>query len=156
MVLMSGHRGRYGAGEQVEETKMAKRAKETKGLSVKWALQNLFALFEIFVLFASPGPPNSRIGSKPEMRPMNVELHIEELVLHGFAPGDRHHIGEAVERELARLLAEQGALHLFGGNVELERMDAGEFNLRPNTKSEMIGAQVAQAVYERMTGGIGR
>jgi hypothetical protein len=25
-----------------------------------------------------------------------VELHIEELVLHGFAPGDRHAIGEEV------------------------------------------------------------
>ena len=30
------------------------------------------------------------------MKPQNVELHIEELVLHGFAPGDRHRIGEAV------------------------------------------------------------
>jgi hypothetical protein len=87
---------------------------------------------------------------------MNVELHIEELVLHGFAPGDRYRIGEAVERELGRLLAEQGAPHLFGGDVELERMDAGQFNLRPNTQPEIIGAQVAQAVYKRMTGGMGR
>ena len=38
----------------------------------------------------------------------NIELHIEELVLHGFEPGDRHRIGEAIERELARLFAEQG------------------------------------------------
>jgi hypothetical protein len=90
------------------------------------------------------------------MKPMNVELHIEELVLHGFAPGDRYRIGEAVEHELARLLAEQGAPHLFGGNVELAGMDAGEFNLRPNAKSEMIGAQVAHAIYERMKGGMGR
>ena len=29
-------------------------------------------------------------------------------MLHGFAPGDRYRIGDAVERELARLFAEQG------------------------------------------------
>ncbi len=33
-------------------------------------------------------------------KPYNIELHIEELVLHGFSPNDRHAIGEAVQREL--------------------------------------------------------
>ena len=81
------------------------------------------------------------------MKPMNVELHIEELMLHGFAPGDRHRIGEAVERELQRLLAEQGAPDLLNGSVELERIDAGSFNLDENAKSATIGAQVAEAIY---------
>ena len=88
------------------------------------------------------------------MKPMNVELHIEELVLHGFAPGDRYRIGEAVELELQRLLAEQGAPNLFNGNVELARIDAGAFDVKPDAKSELIGAQVAQAVYEGMKGGM--
>jgi hypothetical protein len=87
---------------------------------------------------------------------MNVELHIEELVLHGFEPGDRYRIGEAVELELQRLLAEQGAPHLFSDNVELARMNAGTFNVEPNAKSEMIGAQVARAVYEGIKGGMGQ
>lgn len=78
---------------------------------------------------------------------MNVELHIEELMLHGFAPGDRYRVGEAVERELQRLLAEQGAPDLLNGSVVLARIDAGSFNLDQNAKSEMIGAQVAQAIY---------
>jgi hypothetical protein len=39
---------------------------------------------------------------KPEPRPLDVR--IEELVLDGFAPDDRHGIAEAVERELGRLL----------------------------------------------------
>lgn len=41
---------------------------------------------------------------------MNVELHIEQLVLHGFAPSDRYRIGAAIQQELARLLAQQGIL----------------------------------------------
>lgn len=81
------------------------------------------------------------------MKPMNVELHIEELMLHGFAPGDRYRIGEAVERELQRLLSEQAAPDLLKGSVEVARIDAGSFNLDQNAKSEMIGAQVAQAIY---------
>ena len=85
------------------------------------------------------------------VKPMNVELHIEELVLHGFAPGDRYRIGEAVERELQRLLAEQGAPHIFSGNIDLTQIDAGAFDMKPNAKSEMIGAQVAQAMYGGMS-----
>jgi hypothetical protein len=84
------------------------------------------------------------------LKPMNVELHIEELVLHGFAPGDRYRIAEAVERELQRLLAEQGAPALFSGSVDLTRIDAGAFNMMQDANSEMIGAQVAQAIYEGM------
>ena len=83
---------------------------------------------------------------------MNVELHIEELVLHGFSPGDRYRIAEAVERELARWLAEQGVPHLLSNNVDLVEIDAGAFDVKPNAKSEMVGAQVAQAIY----GGISR
>ena len=41
-------------------------------------------------------------------KPYNIELHIEELVLHGFSPRDRDAIGEAVQRELTRLFVEQG------------------------------------------------
>jgi hypothetical protein len=90
------------------------------------------------------------------MKPLNIELHIEELALHGFAPGDRYRIAEAVERELQRLLAEEGAPALFGGAVDVARIDAGTFNLKPHANSEMIGAQVAQTIYSGMKGGMSR
>ncbi|MGD8752520.1 MAG: hypothetical protein PVG14_13915, partial [Anaerolineales bacterium] len=38
----------------------------------------------------------------------SVELNIEALLLHGFSPHERFRIAQAVERELARLLAEGG------------------------------------------------
>jgi hypothetical protein len=86
------------------------------------------------------------------MRHAGVELHIEELVLHGFAPGDRHRIGDAVERELARLVAEQGTPQLFGDSVELTRVNAGEFNILQGASPESVGAQIARAVYGGMSG----
>ena len=37
-----------------------------------------------------------------------VSLHIETLVLDGFAPGDRYRIGAAMQRELERLVSMHG------------------------------------------------
>lgn len=54
----------------------------------------------------------------------NIEVHIDEVVLHGFAPGDRAGIGDALERELGRLLAERG-LAVPVADVGVARVDAG-------------------------------
>ena len=86
------------------------------------------------------------------MKPENIELHIEELVLHGFAPGDRYRIGEAVERELARLFAEQGVPPSLAPGGEVASLDGGAFEVEPGSTAEAIGVQVAQAVY----GGLSR
>lgn len=81
-----------------------------------------------------------------------IELHIEELVLHGFAPADRHRIGDAVQRELTRLLTEQGMPASLVQRGEMARLDGGAFEIARGSRSEAIGAQVAQAVY----GGLSR
>jgi len=76
-----------------------------------------------------------------------IELHIEELVLHGFAPGDRYRIADAVERELARLFAEQGVPPSLAQEAEMARLDAGAFKMAPGAREEAVGAQVAHTVY---------
>lgn len=81
-----------------------------------------------------------------EVRGSRIELEIEELVLHGFAPGDRHRIGAAVERELARLLAKRGVSPSLTRDVEIARLDAGAFRTAPGAKAEAIGTRVAQSV----------
>ena len=81
------------------------------------------------------------------IKPQRIELHIEELVLHGFAPGDRYRIGEAVERELTRLFAEQGVPVTFAYDLEAGYVDAQTFHVAPHANAEAIGAQVAQRVY---------
>jgi len=86
------------------------------------------------------------------MKPENVELHIEELVLRGFEPGDRYRIGEVVERELARLFDEQGVPPLLARGSGIERLDGGAFKVASGSKPEAIGAQVAQAIF----GGLSR
>jgi hypothetical protein len=81
------------------------------------------------------------------MRQPNIHLHIEELVLHNFAPNDRYVIADAVERELSRLLAADGVSHSLGDNSNRPRVDAGNFQVAPGAKTTAIGAQIAQSVH---------
>ena len=76
-----------------------------------------------------------------------IDLHIEELVLHGFDPGDRYRIGAAVEAELARLLSEQGVSPALARGGELATLDGGSFDVAPGASPEGVGGQVAQAVH---------
>ena len=77
----------------------------------------------------------------------NVELHIEELVLHGFSPNDRYAIGEAVQSELTRLFIEQGVHPSLGMGYEVAKLDGGAFHVKQGSRADAIGAQVAQSVY---------
>jgi hypothetical protein len=77
----------------------------------------------------------------------NIELHIEEIVLHGAEPADRLRIGDAVEAELARLLA-TGEISTQG---DVERINAGTRRLPTGANATTIGTQVARAVHGGLT-----
>ena len=77
----------------------------------------------------------------------HIEIHIDELVLYGFAPADRWRISQAIEHELTRLFAEQGLPPTLSMGGELARIDGGTFHVATGTAAEGLGAQVAQAVY---------
>lgn len=79
---------------------------------------------------------------------MNVELFIDELVLHGFEPGDRWPIADAVQRELTRLLAERGIAHV-PDSIDIARLDAGSISL-PSTRGEAAGAPIASALHDAL------
>ena len=81
------------------------------------------------------------------MKPKNIELNIEELVLHGFSPGDRYRIGEAVEQELSRMLADKGVPESLERGWEVAGVDGGAIEVTQGSRAEAIGAQVARAVY---------
>lgn len=79
--------------------------------------------------------------------PHNIELNIEELVLHGFLPGDRRHIGLAVEQELTRLFTERGLPPGLSSGGAVPSLDGGSFNMAPGAKPDAVGQQIAQTVY---------
>jgi hypothetical protein len=83
------------------------------------------------------------------VKPARVELRIGRLVLHGFPPAARKPIGRAVERELARLLAEQGAPPALGrgGGGAVPGVDGGAFELLPGERPDAAGVRIARAIY---------
>ena len=72
-----------------------------------------------------------------------VELHIDELVLHGFAGADRFVVGDAIARELARLIEEHGVPGMITAPATIERLDAGAFTAKADAKAHAVGAQIA-------------
>jgi hypothetical protein len=92
-------------------------------------------------------PANKTDAARETMFPQSVELHIEELLLHGFEPGDRYRISDAVEHELARLFADRGVPPSLAGGDGAAMLDVGEFTVAQGTTPEEIGAQVAHAIY---------
>jgi hypothetical protein len=80
-----------------------------------------------------------------------LDLRIDELVLHGFAPSDRDALAAAVERELTRLLADEG-LPAGLPSTERFRVDGGAFTVRDGAGPDAVGAQVARAVYQGLAG----
>lgn len=83
----------------------------------------------------------------------NIELHINELVLHDFPHHERHRIGEAIKQELVRQLSETGIPNGLSKGGNISRINAGSIQTPRGTKAERIGVQVAQAVYGSVTGG---
>lgn len=87
-----------------------------------------------------------------ELMREDVELLIQELVLHGFAPGDRHRIAKAIERELTRLLSYNAIPPSLRQVASVDEIDVVEFAVPFGSDADAIGIKVAQAVY----GGLGR
>ncbi|HEV8515747.1 MAG TPA: hypothetical protein VGQ59_20835 [Cyclobacteriaceae bacterium] len=82
-----------------------------------------------------------------------VELHIEELILHGFPRNERYSIGEAIEADLTRLFTEQGIPQLFSAGGSIPTLNAGTINLNSRPRAVSIGNNIASAVYKGFTDG---
>ena len=81
----------------------------------------------------------------------SVEMHIGELSLVGFKAGDKHIVGDALERELTRLLAGNDGGALPKREIALESLDLGSFQVRPGMSPRAIGVEVAAAIFRRLT-----
>lgn len=81
---------------------------------------------------------------------MKVELHIERLILDGFALTNRQRaqLQAAVEKELTRLLAAHGLSDEFQGGIAVPRVRAGAMQFGKDQPPARLGQSIARAVYE--------
>lgn len=85
---------------------------------------------------------------------MNINLHIERLVLDGIplGPGQRLLLQVAVEAELTRLLENSGLSDALQSGGALYSVRTAGIQLANNATPERVGEQIARAVYR----GIGK
>jgi hypothetical protein len=87
------------------------------------------------------------------------DLHIEELILHGFERIDRYEVASAIEHEIARLLrgpaTQQRLLGRDRTDVEstAHQLDAGSLIVPHNATPHAVGVQVAQAICHSLAPG---
>jgi hypothetical protein len=89
---------------------------------------------------------------------MNIELHIERLILEGLpvSPRDRANLQAAVEAELTRLLAAGGLRSELLSGGAMRSLSAGEFQV-PNNQSPMdLGNQIAHTVHSGVSANIAK
>jgi hypothetical protein len=78
---------------------------------------------------------------------LSIDLRIDRLVLAGIPAGERFRIADAMNRELTRILSEQGFPFASHDSTVREHLDGGDISLERNGSSETLGNLVAQAVY---------
>jgi len=86
------------------------------------------------------------------MNPREIEVQIEELVLHGFPASERYPIADAMQAELARLLTEQGLS--IRNDAALQQINTDAIRLNFNGRGLMAGGQIARAVLDGLRGSI--
>ena len=81
----------------------------------------------------------------------NIELHIDEIALHGLSIHDRYAIADAVQNELTRLFTEQGLPPSITGEKNISTLKTGAFNFQPHAGDVAIGNNIASSVYKGFT-----
>lgn len=76
------------------------------------------------------------------MSPARIELEIQEFVLHGFSPLDRHAVAEAVRLELAARVASESPRAFASADL----LDAGRFDAPPGPDAGALAAGVARSI----------
>lgn len=77
----------------------------------------------------------------------SIELHIEELVLHGFTPGQRYQVAADIQMELSRLFAERGLPASFNGGFHIDQLNAGSLQANNVADKTSAGSRIAGAIY---------
>ncbi len=81
----------------------------------------------------------------------DIEINIEELVLHGFAPADRRLIGEALELALKHAFTANPMTSQSLQSANVPFTDAGNIHLNPNSPPRQGGTAIANTLHANLT-----
>ena len=90
------------------------------------------------------------IKRKEQMSPSlpMFEVHIEQVVLHGYSFADAHRLGETIQAKLSKLLQTSSFDHSTINDLSIERLDGGLIRNTAQPKIEVLGARLAGSVHQ--------
>jgi hypothetical protein len=77
----------------------------------------------------------------------DIELAIDKIVLHGFAPRDSKGLKEAVEFELSRMIRERGLPAEIRSGGNFEHLPGGNFNTKTGSSLKSLASKISNHVY---------
>jgi hypothetical protein len=83
---------------------------------------------------------------KQEKSP-DIELIIDELVLHGFAQRDRRSLSDSIAVELTRLLSDEGLPSGFDRDTAMLHVSGREIAVSSAAGTQGIGTDIARSIY---------
>jgi hypothetical protein len=85
-----------------------------------------------------------------------LEVHIEEVVLHGFAGADRRRVGDALQAELERQFAAQELPSFGDKGVCIARLSCTAFASTAGATSDRIGTGLAHSLHRGLSQSVAR
>jgi len=85
-------------------------------------------------------------------RQADIDVQIDEIVVHGVVVGDRDAVRAAVVRELEARLSSAGPALPVGSVVRLDRLDAGEIPTPSGDRGSRFGADLGRALHASLSG----
>lgn len=82
------------------------------------------------------------------MKPADVTITIERVILEGFGDVDALQFHRALEHQLHRLLSSPGGVHEWRSSSPTAGIDAGEIDWTTSRPIDANAAAVAQALYQ--------
>jgi hypothetical protein len=79
------------------------------------------------------------------VKPTQIELHIEEVVLTGADPSARYAVTEALHSHLAALFASEPPS--LTESVAVDRLDMGNMRVPMQAAPQALGAEIARSVH---------
>jgi hypothetical protein len=80
-----------------------------------------------------------------------VVLHIDRVVLNGYARADRQAVVDGLRAEFARHYAEPGAANGLQGQANLDRLQAGRVAVPAGAEPGVVGRHAARGITKGLT-----
>ena len=76
-----------------------------------------------------------------------INLHIDKITLHGFKNIQRHQLQHYLQKEIHRLIRDQGLHDSMHHSGDIKKINTSPIKLSSPAKEKQLGNQIAGKIY---------